>query len=349
MKLFTKTITTFFVLFLSTSFLVAQDAPELKWKIGGTVQAMGSYAQTNTDTAQMGLGLRRIRLKTYFNYGKVSAFIQYSAKSNRVLDARMTYKLSKAANIRVGRFIGAGVRSGGLTSHTVIDIVERPMSAQMWAVTALGSADYRDYGLAFMGKVGDFSYNMTLANGKGLSKVKLEGITVGVGTGNILATQLKGGGTKNQSFSISGMASFKPKVVKGLEVGGYYGIGNTNFRNYSSYNAYVYWEPKPIRIKAEIIGVTDKNGTDNISSLGYYVFGAFGFMDNWEALVRYENYNPSNVVEKDAHTLITIGARYALYPAKLTASKITFAYILHGEEGTAINNDVFYVMFQTAF
>ena len=107
---------------------------------------------------------------------------------------------------------------------------------------------------------------------------------------------------------------------------------------------------QPYRIKAEIISVTNKNGANNISSLGYYVFGAFGFLDNWEALARYENYDPSDLADvKDAHTLITIGARYALFPAKFIESKITFAYVMHGEEGTAIDNDVFYVMFQTAF
>lgn len=350
MKFFTKTISIVFMFFLATSFIVAQDAPELNWKIGGTVQAMGSYAQTNTDTAQIGFGLRRVRLKTYFSYGDFTAFIQYGAIANILLDARMTYNFSQTFKLRVGRFVGAGVRSGGLTSHTKIDIVERPMSAQMWALNALGSGDYRDYGLAFMGNIGDFGYNLTLANGKGLHKIKIDGTTVGVGTGNILATHLKGGETLNQSVSISGMANYQPKTVKGLEVGGYYGIGNANFNDYSSYNAYVYWEPKPIRIKAEIIGVTDQNETDNISSLGYYVFGAYGFADNWEALARYENYDPSDLSDiKDAHTLITVGARYALFPEKLTASKITFAYVMHEEEGAEIDNDVFYVMFQAAF
>lgn len=350
MNLFTKKTTTLIMFFLTASFSFAQDELNLDWKVGGTVQAMASYAQTDNDTAQMGFGIRRARLKTSFSYGKVSAFIQYSAVSSRVIDARMTYKFSKAANIRVGRFVVAGVRSGAHTPHTKIDIIERPMSAQMWALTALGSGDFRDFGLAFIGTAGEFGYNLTLSNGKGLNKIKIDGTTVGVGTGNILATQVKGGGTLNQSVSISGMANWKPKNIKGLEVGGYYGLGNTNFSDYSSYNAYVYWEPKPFRVKAEIIGVTDKNDADNVSSLGYYLFGAFGFANNWEALARYENYDPSDLDGlKDAHTLITVGARYALFPQKLTSSKITFAYVIHDEEGTKIDNDVFYLMFQTAF
>lgn len=334
MKFFTKTITTVFVIFLTTSLIVAQDAPELKWKIGGTVQAMGSYAQTNTDTAQIGFGLRRVRLKTYFSYGDVTAFVQYSAKSNKLLDARMTYKFSKAFNVRVGRFIGAGPRAGGLTPHTVIDIVERPMSAQMWASNTVGN-DFRDYGAAAMGKFGDFNYNLTLHNGSGAL--------------NLTPSQKGTASRFNENVAISGMVNYKPKAVQGLEAGGYYGMGNSNINEYSSYNAYVYWEPKPIRIKAEVIGLTNTVNDIDLPSLGYYVFGAYSITDAWEVLARYETYDPNTDVDDDAQNLITVGARYALFPAKLTASKITFAYVLHGEEGTTIDNDLFYVMFQTAF
>jgi hypothetical protein len=334
MKIFTKIISTVFMFFIATSFIVAQDTPELKWKIGGTVQAMASYAQTGAETAQTGFGLRRVRLKTYFGYGNVTAFIQYSAKSNKVLDARMTYKFSDAFNLRVGRFIGAGIRAGGLTPHTVIDIVERPMSAQMWASQTVGG-DFRDYGAAAIGKFGDLSYNLTLHNGNGAM--------------NLTPSHKSQANTLNGAAAVSGMVSFKPKSVKGLETGAYYGMGNSDVNDYASYNAYVYWEPKPIRIKAEVIGLSNKNGANDLNSLGYYVFGAYGFMDNWEALARFETYDPNTDVDDDATNLITIGARYALFPGKVTASKITFAYVLHGEQGTEIDNDVFYVMFQTAF
>jgi len=334
MKFFTKTMTTVLVVFSVSSFTVAQDAPKLNWKIGGTVQAMASIAQTGADTSQTGFGLRRLRLKTYFNYDKVTAFVQLEGTTPKLLDARMTYKLSDAVNIRVGRFIGAGARGGGLTSHTDIDIVERAMSAQKWGSKTIG-ADYRDYGASIFGKFGEFNYNVTAHNGNGAQNVK--------------PSQQSQAKLLNGSSAFSGMVFYKSKEIKGLEAGGYYGIGNETFNDYNAYNAYVYWEPKPIRIKAEIIGVSDKNGVTDINSLGYYVFGAYGFMDNWEALARFENYDGNTDVDKNAETLITIGARYALYPEKVSASKITFAYVIHSEEGDEIDNNVFYVMFQTAF
>lgn len=334
MKFFTKTITAALVVFLASSFVVAQDAPEIKWKIGGTIQAMASYAQTGADTSQLGFGLRRVRLKTYFGMGDVSAFVQFEGTSYKLLDARLTYKFSDAANIHVGRFIGAGVRAGGLTSHTDIDIVERALSAQKWGANTIG-ADFRDYGASLFGKFGELSYNLTAHNGDGAQNIK--------------ASHQSQGKLLNATSAFSGMVFYKPEAIKGLEAGGYYGIGNATFNDYAAYNAYVYWEPKPIRIKAEIVGVTNKNGATDLNSLGFYVFGAYQFMDNWEALARFENYDGNTDLEKDAQTLITIGARYALFPSKVSASKITVAYVIHGEEGTEIDNNVFYAMFQTAF
>ncbi len=335
MKLSKKILFFFILPFL---IIFSQNKLELTSKIGGTVQAMASYAQTGKSTdAQIGFGPRRVRLKTYFGYDNVTAFVQGEVKDGfKLVDARMTYKFSKTFNVRVGRFVGASVRAGALTSHTKIDIVERSMSAQKWSESTLGVKDFRDYGVAFMGKVGEFQYNLTLANGTGAT--------------NITASQKSAGKISNKKISVGGMLNYKPKAVKGLEVGGYYGIGNSSVNNYSSYNAYAYWEPKPIRIKAEIIGVTNKKDGKNISTLGYYLFGAFGFSENWEALARYENYDPTEMTsKKDAETLITLGARYSLFPEALIASKITFAYVIHAEEGAKINNDVFYVMFQTIF
>jgi len=334
MKFFTKTMTTVLVVFFASSFIVAQDAPKANWKIGGTVQAMASIAQTGADTSQTGFGLRRLRLKTYFNYDKVTAFVQLEGTTPKLLDARMTYKISDAVNIRVGRFIGAGVRAGGLTAHTVIDLVERPLSAQKWGTNTIGG-DFRDYGAALFGKFGELNYNLTVHNGDGAKNIK--------------ASHQSQGKLLNATSAFSGMVFYKPKDIKGLETGGYYGIGNATFNDYAAYNAYVYWEPSPIRIKAELIGFTNKNGATDVSSLGYYLFGAYGFMDNWEALARFESFDKNTDVEKDGETLITIGARYALYPQKFSNSKITFAYVIHSEEGTEIDNNVFYVMFQTAF
>ncbi|NOX17173.1 MAG: porin [Chlorobi bacterium] len=335
MKAFTKVTFTILLLLLTSGFLFSQDMPDLKVRLGGTVQGMASYSQTGgVDTSQIGFGLRRVRLRAYTSYGKhFKGMIQMEVTNPKLLDARITYGLNENFNVRVGRFIGAGVRSGGLTSHTVIDIVERPLTAQRWGAATIGG-DYRDYGLAVFGKIaGGLSYNVTIHNGDGARNIK--------------ATHKGAGKTLNSGFAFSGMLTFKPASVKGLEAGGYYGVGNKYFNDYNAYNAYVYYTPSQFEIKAEYIGW--KNNTSEVSSAGYYVFGGYFFTPKIELLARYESFDPNADVDEDAQNLITVGARYFLFPTKKTAGKITAAYVVHGEQGTAVDNDVFYLMFQLVF
>jgi len=321
------------VTFLNTTY--SQDKPDLKVRVGGTVQAMASTAQTNTDTSQAGVGLRRVRGRLYATLSdNIKSFVQFEMTSFKLLDARVEYIINKSAQFRVGRFIGAGVRAGGLTSHTVIDIVERPVSAQQWGSKTIG-ADFRDYGVAFLGTSNGFSYNLTLHNGNGAANIKASHKT----TASIQKT----------SFAFSGMASYKPADIKGLEIGGYYGVGNKTYNDYNSYNAYVYYEPGPFRFKGEYIGINDKNGLIDVKSAGYYAFGSYKVTDNVELLARWERYDKNTDVSNDAETYTTIGFAYSFFSSKWTATKITTAYVVRSEEGVSVDNNVFYVMFQLVF
>lgn len=323
-----KLLLILFVLGLST-YLFAQDAPQMKVRLGGSVQSMVSYSQVDTGDAQTGVGLRRVRLRAYATFGDhVKGFIQYSAKSNKVLDARITYIVNPMVNVRIGRFIGAGMKAGGLTSHTSIDIVERPVSAQKWGAMTIG-ADYRDYGIALFGKKGIVSYNLTLHNGNGAKNITASHKT---NTAN----------SQNNGMAVAGMASVKP--IKALEVGGYYGVGNKSYNEFNSYSAYAYYQPEKFRVKAELVSI-DKN---SIVSMGYYLFGGFRATENIEVMGRYEIWDPNTDMDKDEETDITLGATYSLYPAKWKATRITAAYVLQ-QEDPSIDNNVLYAMFQLIF
>ncbi len=335
MKSVSKFLLSTVIIVLTASLIYAQDAPKPSVRLGGTVQAMVSTAQTNGDTSQLGVGLRRVRLRAYANLGKkVSAFIQYSAKSSKVLDARITYKFSKEFQLRVGRFIGAGVKGGGLTSHTKIDIVERPVTAQKWGAATIG-ADYRDYGLAVMGSMSGFSYNLTLHNGSGAM--------------NVLASHKSIGSKFKSGMAVSAMVGFKPSGVKGLDIGGYFGQGNKYYNDYSSFSGYVYYQPGPFRFKGEYISWTNKNNPTEVTSNGFYVFGAYKIMPKIELLARFEQFDPNADVTDDEETDITIGAGYSIWPSKWTQGKVTLAYVIQGEKGTTVDNNVLYAFFQLVF
>jgi hypothetical protein len=339
-----KLFTILAVMQLSSGVLTAQDAPDFSYRIGGTVQAWASMGEVDkdlADTTSMGFGIRRARLRAYSTFGKkMKGFIQMELTSPKLLDARIEYMVSKSFTIRAGRFIGAGVRAAGLTSHTKIDITERPLSAVMWGGATIG-ADYRDYGMDFVGNFGDLKANVTLHNGHGGLNIQSR------------QSRLVKAADYNGGVAVSGMLVYKPKTMKGLEAGGYFGLGNADINDYSAYNAYVYYEPKPLRVKAEIIGVTDKNGSEDLSGMGYYVFAGYGFAKNFEALARFEIVDGNTDEDDDQLTLITVGATYSVFKTKWTAGKITAAYTLRNEADVpaypAFDNNVFQLVMQLVF
>jgi hypothetical protein len=321
------------VLFL-VSVAYSQNKPELNVKFGGTVQAMARYSQTSTDTAEMSLGLRRVRIRMFGDYGEfIKSFIQFELVSPKLYDARIDYIVSDAFMVRLGRFKGAGVRACVLTSHTELDIVERPVSANYWGTATVGS-DFRDYGIAFMGDVEGFHYNLTIHNGNGTANFKTSVASSSV--------------AKDLGMAVSGMLFYKPPQLKGFEAGGYYGVGNKNINNYTSYNSYIYYEPLPYRLKAEVISVTNKNGESDTTALGYYVFGAFRFAQHFEGLARYEILDPNTGLGNDKQTEITFGLTYSVFPLSWETVKITGAYVIRLEETRKINNNIGYILVQTA-
>jgi len=337
----------FLSLLICTTFLLLTNSafaenPEVKVKVAGTVQAMASYAQTNTDTAQAGFGLRRVRLRFTSDFSsKIKGYVQFEATGPSLVDARIHYIFSKQVEVWVGKSYGAGMRGGVLTSHTKIDIVERPTSALIWARKTVGS-DFRDYGAEVIGKAADFTGRIWIHNGSNSLNLK--------------PSQRTTASTQTQSVAVDAMGVFKPKTVKGLEAGGHFGVGNKYVNDYTNYSAYAYYEPSPFRVKAEMVSVTSKDAWNvngqmkDLTFLGYYAFGGYKIVRNVELLARYEVVDPNTDVNDDQETDITIGASYAFWPDDWRAAKITGAYVIQQEAGDIeVNNNIFYIMFQIVF
>ena len=332
----------YFALFILTGILItqAQDKPDIKFKVGGTIQAMASYSETSKDTNLVGLGLRRVRLKvTGFIGDKIEAYIQTEFTNPSLVDALVDYFVHDDIKIRIGRYKVAGVLGGGLTSHHKIDIVERARIGQEWGARTVGST-FRDYGVSAIGNLGDFNYFVSIFNG-------------GEGDVNIRSSQKGKSTLVNNGVAVSGLFEYKPKDVKGLNVGGYVGQGNKVYNDYLSYSGHVYWEPRPIRIKAEYVSIIDKNTSTDITTNGFYLMGAYGITKSIELLTRVEYFDPYTDIDDNEETLITLGASYFVYPGDWTSGKITAAYVLRydklGANNSDLANNVFYVMFQAAF
>ena len=329
-------------LFLFTGFLIvlAQDKPDIKFKVGGTVQAMASFSETAKDTNLVGFGLRRVRLKVTGSFGdKIQAYIQTEFTNPSLTDALIDYFIQDNMKLRIGRYKVAGVLGGGLTSHHKIDIVERARIGQEWGARTVGSS-FRDFGVSAIGNLGDFNYFVSIFNGSG-------------GDVNIKSSQKGKSSIVNNGVSVSGLFEFKPQNVRGLNIGGYVGQGNKVYNDYISYSGHVYWEPRPIRIKAEYVSIIDKNTSTDITTNGFYLMGAYGINKSVELLARFEMFDPITNIDDNEETLVTLGATYFVFPGDWTSGKITAAYVFRndklGTNGNDLANNVFYIMFQAAF
>jgi hypothetical protein len=324
-----------FALFIFVRMAFADEQPQLTQQLGGTIQTWMSASQYGADTTNMAIGLRRVRIRYYAQYDKAKFYIQSDIISGLLLDARIEYHFNNNFNIRAGRFIGAGVRGGGLTSHTKLDIIERPFMVRSWGSGTVGS-DYRDFGIQAEGKVADFTGRLWLHNGDGKNNItnRVGDFYRGKSQNNTLAT------------AVDAMLIYKPAAVKGLEVGGHYGVGNKNIKDYSSYSAYAYFKPGRFSFKAELISLTDKEA--NKTMRGYYLFGGYKITNTIEVLGRFENYDPNIDIGSDDINIITIGA--ALYEFEDTKNhRIAAAFVMPTETGTDLEDLNFKLMWQFLF
>jgi hypothetical protein len=253
--------------------------------------------------------------------------------SPKLIDARVEFLISKSFSIRAGRFVGASVRSGALTSHTKLDITERSLTAMKWAKATVGG-DYRDYGIDFVAKIGDIKANLTFHNGSGSLNLK---------------NSHKGHSFTNGGFAVSGMLVYKPQDIKGFESGVYYGIGNPYINEYNAYNVYVYYSTNPFKIKAEYIAWKNTFGNIDISQMGYHLFSGYKIAKCLEAGIRYEHFDSNTDIENNERNLITVALTYSVFPTKWNVGKITAAYVISDETGTKIDDNVFQLVMQIVF
>jgi hypothetical protein len=336
----------FLLLYILATPLFALTADDLQVKINGTIQSWASYEQNAQDSTQIGFGIRRLRLRVKSTFGqKISAFAQVEMTSPKLLDARISYRIIPQLQFRVGRFIGAGMRGAGLTLHSALDIIERPVSAQEWGRRTVG-ADYRDYGLELVATVSDFSIRAWIHNGDGSKNIK--------------SSQTGRTFLKNGHFAQDAMLTYQPQYIPALEIGAHAGMGNDQFKYFDGisyinrdnfhYSAYLYYQPENLRFKTEYVSVTSQKDdvqSRDITFSGFYTFVGYQLIKNLELVGRYETVNYDHLLNM-RENFYTLGATYFFFPEEKVSAKIALAYVHHTDQYYN-NSDLLYAMFQFLF
>jgi len=256
-------------------------------------------------TTQLGNGIRRARLRGKMTKGPVSAFVQYDAVASYVLDAQIDYKLSDNLTVRMGRFVGAGSQAGGNTSHTAIDFAERSIVGRNWA-SAVGRSDYRTFGMAVMGKIKNFDYQVMAQNGDNSL--------------NLLPYGTKSSHSNEDTGPIPQLDfAISTKLSNGINVGLHYGPPNEDRINVSSATGFLYFQPKDysqgkFRTKVDVARVVNHDSAMEDVSLGWGIGGFYRLSQKIELGTGYQTWDPNTDVGKDAVGNILFSAVYSPNP-----------------------------------
>jgi len=254
---------------------------------------------------QLGVGIRRARLRGKMTKGKASAFIQFDAATSQMMDAQIDYSFSENMKLRMGRHVGAGSQAGGQTSHTAIDFAERSIVGRMWAA-GVGRKDYRTYGLSLIGKTGMFDYQVLANNGSNTLNLKPYGTkSSNSKTDTDILPQL--------DFMVSS------KLSSGLWLGMHYGLPNENRINKSSTTGFIYYTPNDykagnIRCKFDFAQVKNHASGSDEQALGLGLKGFYRLSDHLEIGAGYENWDPNLNQDSDGFGNYLIGLTYSLDP-----------------------------------
>lgn len=275
-----------------------------------TVQSWGTYTTydhgNDSTTTQLGVGIRRARLRGKMTRGKATGFIQFDAASSTMTDAQIDYSFTDDIKLRMGRFVGPGSQAGGRTSHTTaFDFAERSIVGRLWAA-AVGRADYRSYGLAVIGKTLLFSYEVMASNGDGSLNLKPY-------NSKSSNSKTNTGELPQLDFLIS------TTIIKPLELGIHYGFPNEDRINVSALTGYAYMKPGSynkgsLRGKVDFARLVDYSGSTDVTLGGYRVLGFYKILEEVEIGLGYASWDPDNSMDNDAFGNVLFGVNYFVDP-----------------------------------
>lgn len=206
----------------------------------------------------------------------------------------------------------------GLESSAKLDLVERSaLSSQFkWS-------DYRDIGIAIKGdfEVGDIKIQPTVGffNGEGQNKLDV-----------------------NEPIDFASRLVVKPIDVLHLGIGYYNGKKGETEKD----NSRTGIEAKFVKGPISIYGEYATGKSEDKEKLTYYITACYKFLNSWQAVIRYDWYDPdTNKVDDEKHEG-TIGLNYFIEKHN---AKIQLNYVYRGEKGTMVDDDVIRLNVQISY
>jgi Phosphate-selective porin len=287
-----------------------------------------------------GFDIRRARLdfkgniSPYFGYRLQSDF---GGTSVKLLDAFAEVKLADYFNLTIGQQKVALSYENQISDNKSENIDRSQVVESLVARSkdVIGNHNGRDIGIQANGslfKINDLpllDYYVGLFNGAGINT----------------------SADNNSAKDVAARLVFHP--VKGLDLGGsyydgvgYYLVNSTDKASKSEkrkrWGLELSYEWNNLTLHSEYL-----KGKDNVIIRdGYYVqLGYFILPQKFQAVGKYDNYDPNKDKANDVSKVYTLGVNYFFNPN----AKVQLAYNFKEEQGTAVNNNFAVIQFQIGF
>lgn len=302
------------------------------------------YQNLEESGKKSGFDIRRARLDAkgtispYFGYRLQTDFAGNSAGAfAKLLDAYAEIKLYDYFNLTIGQQKVA-LSFENQVSDNKSESVDRSQVVEALVARSkdvIGNHSGRDIGIQANGSL--FKVNQRF----------LADYYIGIFNGNGVNVSAD----NNQSKDVAGRVVFHP--IQGLDLGGSYynGVGNylvnatdkaTRNKGRTRWGAELGYEWDRFTLHSEYL-----EGNDNVlTKRGYYVQAAYYLLpQKFQAIVKYDSYDPNKDKADDVSTLYTLGINYLFNPN----AKLQVAYTFKREEGSQISNNYAVFQFQIGF
>ncbi len=305
-------------------------------------------ADKNLEQSVSGFRTRRARLNAKAELNdvfSVESWFEFADKDNILLDFKAMAKISPAAIVTVGQFI-TPVQSYESSRQSSSAILFYELSDVAIALSNnMGHSSYRDVGMMVGGKLAMVTYAVYMGNGTGRFNY----------AGTTIMNKSVGAGLMGGRVDV--------EVVKGLSLGGHYGINKQDSvagtaytpspRSYdrNSYSANLLLDGfglPDLYVYASVNGgqVNEAKTTYDgiVASAGYKVIA------DLQLLARYDTYNSTvgtAVTQKKSN--ITVGGLYYFFKEKTEIVRLGLDYEMRTEEPTEVKNDMVVLWAQFKF
>lgn len=221
-------------------------------------------------------------------------------------DFVITLKPYKAFSIDFGQHkVPFGME--GLESSAKLDFIERSALAYKFKW-----ADYRDIGFTVKSdfEIGDVKIQPAVGVFNGAGQNRLD---------------------DNEPLDFVGRLVIKP--IETLHLGVAHYNGQTGTTENMRTGVEIKFSRDPVSVYGEY--VAGKSSGKNKRT--YYISAGYAFFDSWQAVARYDWYDPDNGQQNDEKYEATIGLNYFIEKHN---TKVQLNYVYRGETGTRINDDV---------